>query len=112
MTFVGETCLRFENAEAAIDLAFDSLKSHCTRRARQGVDYFLEFESARALVRPEPGVLWLRVESDDIGICDGTKVLIESEIGGYAKGMPSDILWVAASSEPFATIIAREKSGS
>lgn len=110
MTYVGEACLRLRNAEAAIDLAFDSLKSHCLHRARRGIDYALDFESARALVRPEPGVLWVRVESDDLSICAGTKVLIATEIGGYTTDMPEEIDWIPASGEPFATIFAHEQS--
>ncbi|UXS43027.1 hypothetical protein FY150_24825 (plasmid) [Agrobacterium tumefaciens] len=108
MTFVGEACLIIENAEAAIDLAFNSLRSHCVSQSRRGLDYAFDFGAARALVRPEPRVLWLRVEADDFTICHGTKMLIQSKIRVYAKAMPMNVLWLDATAEPFGTIMALE----
>lgn len=49
MRIIGEACLKLENAEAAINLAFESLQSHCIRRSRQEIDYALDFLSAKVL---------------------------------------------------------------
>ncbi|WP_266064795.1 hypothetical protein [Brucella intermedia] len=108
MIFLCEARLFIENAEAAIDLAFNSLRFYCVSQSRQDLDYALDFGTARALIRPEPSVLWLRVEADDFTSCHGTKMLIQSKIRVYAKDMPMNMLWIDATAKPFGTIMAHE----
>lgn len=108
MTFVCEARLIIENAEAAIDPALNSLRSYCVSQSRQGLDYALDFGAARALIRPKPLVLWLRVEADDFASCHGTKMLIQSNLSVYAKAMPVNVLWLDATATAFDTIMAHE----
>jgi hypothetical protein len=70
---------------------------------REGDDLILELDSSRAIIRPVPGMLWLRVDASDLLTCIGTKMLLEDA--------PRHVLWVQAEHEPFAAVRAVIQSG-
>lgn len=108
MGFVGEACLRIHDAEATIARASEKLRAFTIAQGYQGSDYVFDFDASRALVRAEPDVLWIHVESDEITICAGTKMLLEATIRDFASSMPTCLLWVRGAKEPFKIIMDLE----
>lgn len=99
-----EALVELENSEEAVVRAIERLAGDFTAIHRDGADYILEFESTRAVIRPQPSAVWLRVESDEYILCYGTKMLVEARIGEHATGMSEDVLWVEANGDPFAAL--------
>ncbi|WP_157037970.1 MULTISPECIES: hypothetical protein [Chelativorans] len=78
---------------------------------REGDDLILELDSSRAIIRPVPGMLWLRVDASDLLTCIGTKMLLESALRASREDAPRHVLWVQAEHEPFAAVRAVIQSG-
>ncbi|WP_141211548.1 hypothetical protein [Brucella grignonensis] len=108
MNFTCETCIKLENAETAIRKAFGSLQPHCCAQTRSGHDYAFDFCSAKAVVRADSHILWIRIEAEEFIIAVGAKILIQSEIAIHSKDVPENWLWIEATDDPFAAITSFE----
>lgn len=109
MRLICEAKLRLENAPYAIEHAIKDLTIHCRSISQNNGQYELDFEEATVAIRAHEEGLLIRVEAEETVISHGTKMLIVSQISSYAINMPMNVLWVDASEEPFATILAPEK---
>lgn len=109
--YICEACVELKQASLIIDLASDNLRRHGVSSSREEGSYMFDFRLARVLISSEPDILWLRVEADELAACDGTKVLVEAELRGHARDMPTHVLWLKANSEPFSTIMFYKASG-
>lgn len=104
-----EAKLRLANAPYAIEHAIKDLMIHCRSISQNNGQYELDFEAATATIRAHEEGLLIRVEAEETVISDGAKMLIASHISSHAINMPMNVLWVDASEEPFATILAPQK---
>lgn len=111
MRLICEAKLRLANANYTIEHAIKDLAIHCRSISQNNGQYELDFAVATAAIRAHEESLLIRVEAEETIISDGTKMLISSQISSHAINMPMNILWVDASEEPFATILAPEKLG-
>ncbi|MFU0507300.1 hypothetical protein [Pseudaminobacter sp. NGMCC 1.201702] len=109
MLLVCEAKLSLANAPYAIEHAIRDLTIHCRSISQNNGQYHLDFEAATAEIRTHEEGLLIRVKATETLIAHGTKMLIASQIGSYAINMPANVLWVDASDEPFATILAPER---
>lgn len=108
MRLICEAKLRLANAPYAIEHAIKDLAIHCRSISKNNGQYELDFETATAAIRAHDEGLLIRVEAEETVISHGAKMLIASQISSYAISMPMNVLWVDASEEPFATILAPE----
>lgn len=108
MRLICEAELRLANAPYAIEHAIKDLTIYCRSISQNNGQYELDFVAATAAIRAHEEGLLIRVEAEETVISHGTKMLITSQISSYAINMPMNVLWVAASEEPFATILSPE----
>lgn len=108
MRLIREAKLRLANAPYAAEHAIKSLTVHCRSISKNNGQYVLDFEEATAAIRAHEEELLIRVEAEESIISDGAMMLIASQISSHAINMPLNVLWVDASGEPFATILAQE----
>lgn len=106
MRLICEAKFRLANAPYAIEHAIKDLTIYCRSISQTNGQYELDFEAAKAAIRAHEEGLLIRVEAEETVISHGTKMLIASQISSHAKNMPMNVLWVDASEEPFATILA------
>lgn len=106
-----EACLRFTDQENLAEIIAAALTSHCKEQRWEGDDLVLELEASRAVIRPVPGMLWLRVDAVDLLTSIGTRMLLESALRMHRDDAPKCVLWVQANEEPFAAVRAIIKSG-
>lgn len=111
MRLICEAKLNLANAPYAIEHAIKDLTIHCRSISQDNGQYELDFEAATAAIRVHEDGLLIRVEAEETVISHGTKMLIASQISPHATNMPMNVLWVDASEEPFATIIAPDQLG-
>jgi len=111
MRHICEAKLRLANATCIIEHAIKDLTIHCHSVSQNNGQYELDFEVATAAIRAHEEGLLIRVEAKETLISDGTKMLIASQISAHAINMPTNVLWIDASEEPFATILAPEGLG-
>ena len=109
MRLICEAKLRLANAPYAIEHAIKDLTIHCRSISQNNGQYELDFEAATAAIRAHEEGLLIRVEAEETVVSHCTKILISSQISSYSINMPMNVLWVAASEEPFATILSSEK---
>lgn len=109
MRLICEAELRLANAPYAIEHAIKDMTTYCRSISQNNGQYELDFVAATAAIRTHEEGLLIRVEATETLIAHGTKMLITSQISSYAINMPMKVLWVDASDEPFATILAPER---
>ena len=109
MRLICEAKLRLANAPYAIEHAIKDLTIHCRSISQNSGQYELDFEVATATIRAHEEGLLIRVEAEETVISHGTKMLIASQISAYAINMPMNIMWVDATEEPLANILAPKK---
>lgn len=108
MRLICEAELRLANAPYAIEHAIKDLTNYCRSISHHNGQYELDFVAAIAAIRAHEESLLIRVEAEETVVSHGTKMLITSQISSYAINMPMNVLWLDASEEPFATILAPE----
>jgi len=106
-----EACLSVDDEKQLAESMSAELASHCKERRLEGDDHVLQLDSSRAIIRPVPGMLWLRVDASDVLACIGTKMLLESAMLTHRKDAPRHVLWHSAGEEPFAAIQAIIRTG-
>ena len=109
MRLICEAKLRLANAPYVIEHAIKDLTIHCRSISQNSGQYELDFEVATATIRAHEEGLLIRVEAEETVISHGTKMLIASQISAYAINMPMNIMWVDATEEPLANILAPKK---
>lgn len=104
MNTSNEACLSLPCEEHLAETINAVLSSYCKGQRQEGKDFILELDCSRAIIRPMPGMLWLRVDASDLLSCIGTKMLLESAMVTHRDDAPRHVLWMKAEEEPFAAV--------
>lgn len=106
MRFKREAHLQDSNALVSAELIIQDIQAHCSSLKRIHSYYEIGFGGSVAYVKAEQEHMWIRVEAEELAICYGTKMLMQSQISQHLANMPECLLWVDADETPFTAIIS------